>query len=82
MEAERKEERHLLTTVEEQSIECDNSKLKYLNNDPLPFVYESTGDVTRFTYFRDPKPRSRPISFFHTFARQCFIRRWCRRNSP
>ncbi|RTL48801.1 MAG: DEAD/DEAH box helicase [Sphingobacteriales bacterium] len=65
IEAKREEEGHRLTTVEEQSNEYANSKLKYLNNDPLPFVYESTGDVTRFTDFRDPKPRSRPVFTFH-----------------
>lgn len=65
IEAKREEEGFRLTTVEEQSNEYANSKLKYLNNDPLPFVYESTGDVTRFTDFRDPKPRSRPVFTFH-----------------
>ena len=65
IEAKREEEGHRLTTVEEQSNEYANSKLKYLNNDPLPFVYESTGDVTRYTDFRDPKPRSRPVFTFH-----------------
>jgi len=65
IEAKREEEGHRLTTVEEQSNEYANSKLKYLNNDPLPFVYESTGDITRFTDFRDPKPRSRPVFTFH-----------------
>ena len=28
---------------------------------PLPFVYESTGVLTRFTNGRDPKPRSREV---------------------
>ncbi|AKB36711.1 Type I restriction-modification system, restriction subunit R [Methanosarcina siciliae C2J] len=65
IEAKRDEEGHRLTVVEEQSSEYASSKLKYLNNDPLPFVYESTGEITRFTDFRDPKPRSRPVfSFF------------------
>lgn len=36
-----------------------------LNNDPLPFVYESTGEVTRFTDYRDPKPRARTVFTFH-----------------
>lgn len=65
IEAKREEEGHRLTSAEEQSGEYAQSKLKYLNNDPLPFVYESTGDVTRFTDFRDPKPRSRPVFTFH-----------------
>lgn len=54
-----------LTQVEDQSTEYAQAKLKYLNNDPLPFVYESTGEVTRFTDYRDDKPRSRPIFSFH-----------------
>ncbi|HRI05212.1 MAG TPA: type I restriction-modification enzyme R subunit C-terminal domain-containing protein [Pyrinomonadaceae bacterium] len=54
-----------LTQVEEQSTEYAQAKLKHLNNDPLPFVYESTGEVTRFTDYRDEKPRSRPVFSFH-----------------
>ena len=65
IEAKREEEGVRLTVHETQSEEYASSKLKYLNNDPLPFVYESTGDVTRFTDFRDPKPRSRPVFTFH-----------------
>ncbi|WP_342304807.1 DEAD/DEAH box helicase family protein [Methanolobus sp. ZRKC5] len=65
IEAKREEEGHHLTAVEGQSSEYAASKLKYLNNDPLPFVYESTGGVTRFTDYRDPKPRSRSVFSFH-----------------
>lgn len=65
IEAKRPEEGVRLTVVEEQSVEYATSKLKHLDNDPLPFVYESTGDLTRFTDYRDPKPRSRPVFAFH-----------------
>ena len=65
IEAKREEEGHRLTTVEDQSSEYAKAKLKYLNNDPLPFVYESTGTLTRFTDYRDPKPRGRTIFSFH-----------------
>lgn len=65
IEAKKAKEGHRLTLVEEQSSEYAHSKLKYLNNDLLPFVYESTGEVTRFTDYRDPKPRSRPVFAFH-----------------
>lgn len=65
IEAKREDEGLKLTVVEEQSSEYAKSKLKYLNNDPLPFVYESTGELTRFTDYRDPKPRSRPVFTFH-----------------
>jgi type I restriction enzyme R subunit len=65
IEAKREEAGEQLTTHEEQSKYYAVSKLKYLNNDPLPFVYESTGALTRFTDYRDPKPRSRPVFHFH-----------------
>jgi type I restriction enzyme R subunit len=32
---------------------------------PLPFSYQSTGTVTRFTNGLDPAPRSRPVFSFH-----------------
>ena len=55
-----------ITTVEEQSGGYAAAKLKWVNNkEPLPFVYESTGVITRFTDGRDPKPRSREVFNFH-----------------
>ena len=55
-----------ITTVEDQSGGYAAANLKWLNNkEPLPFIYESTGVVTRFTDARDPKPRSREIFNFH-----------------
>lgn len=65
IEAKREEEGVRLSTVEEQSTQYATAKLRLLNNDPLPFVYESTGEVTRFTYYRDPKPRARNVFTFH-----------------
>jgi type I restriction enzyme R subunit len=65
IEAKREEEGVRLTMVEDQSTEYAKAKLKYLNNDPLRFVYESTGEITRFTDYSDPKPRSRNIFTFH-----------------
>ena len=56
---------HKITTVEEQSGAYAAAKLKWANNqEPLPFVYESTGVLTRFTDGRDPKPRSREVFSF------------------
>ena len=55
-----------LTTVEEQSEGYANAKLKWVSNsEPLPFLYESTGQITRFTNGRDPNPRSREVFTFH-----------------
>lgn len=65
IEAKKEDEGHRLTVVEEQSREYAVSKLKYLDNDPLNFVYESTGTITRFTDYRDPKPRAREIFTFY-----------------
>ncbi|MGD9553940.1 MAG: DEAD/DEAH box helicase family protein [Arcobacteraceae bacterium] len=66
VEAKKEEVGQNLSTVEEQSSGYANAKLKYLNNDPLRFVYESTGALTRFTDYQDPKPRAREIFSFHT----------------
>ncbi|WP_288461539.1 DEAD/DEAH box helicase family protein [uncultured Chryseobacterium sp.] len=65
IEAKRMEMGQTLSIVEEQGEDYANAKLKYLNNQPLPFVYVSTGEITKFTNYRDPKPRSREIFSFH-----------------
>ena len=63
-----------ITTVEEQSAAYAAAKLKWVNNsEPLPFVYESTGVLTRFTNGRDPKPRSREV---FSFPRPETMRDW------
>lgn len=57
---------HKITTVEDQSQGYASAKLKWVNNKlPLPFVYESTGVITRFTNGRDPLPRAREVFNFH-----------------
>ncbi len=74
IEAKREEVGVRLTMHEDQSVGYASAKLKFLNNEKLPFVYESTGEVTRFTDYRDRKPRSRPVFTFHrpeTFAEWC-----------
>jgi type I restriction enzyme, R subunit len=79
IEAKRVEEGVKLTTHEEQSSEYATSKLKFLKNEPLPFVYESTGELTRFTDYRDPKPRSRPVFTFH---KPETFREWLKQPKP
>ncbi|MDB5243926.1 MAG: type site-specific deoxyribonuclease [Spirosoma sp.] len=55
-----------LTPVEDQSVRYANSKLKWrTNQEPLRFLYESTGVETRFTDTADPQPRSREVYCFH-----------------
>ena len=65
IEAKREEEGHKINAHEGQAEEYATAKLKHLNNQPLPFVYISTGEITRFTDFTDPKPRAREIFSFH-----------------
>lgn len=66
IEAKKEDEGQRLIVAEDQSFGYATAKLKYnLNKEPLPFVYESTGVVTRFTDYRDPKPRSREVFHFH-----------------
>lgn len=62
MLAKKEDEGHKLTVAEDQAKEYALAKLKYLDNDTLPFVFESTGTITRF---RDPKPRGRNIFWFY-----------------
>ncbi len=55
-----------LTTAEEQSEGYANAKLKWvLNTEPRSFIYECTGQLTRFTNRLDPSPRSREVFTFH-----------------
>ena len=65
IEAKREEEAHKLNIHEDQTEGYAYAKLKHLKNEPLPFVYLSTGDITRFTDFTDPKPRAREVFSFH-----------------
>lgn len=66
IEAKKETEGHRLTIHETQAEYYAESKLKWFSeNQPLPFVYESTGILTRYTDTRDPKPRARPIFSFH-----------------
>jgi type I restriction enzyme R subunit len=45
----------------------------WLPDEPLPFLYESTGIETYFTNKLDPEPRSRPVFAFH---RPETLRQW------
>ncbi len=77
IEAKREEEGHKLNVHEDQTEGYAAAKLKHLQNQPLPFVYLSTGEVTRFTDFTDPKPRAREIFSFH---RPETLRDWLKRD--
>lgn len=67
-----------ITTVETQSGAYANASLKWVKNpEPLKFVYEATGKITRFTDARDPNPRSREVFTFH---RPETLLHWSRQN--
>ena len=66
IEAKKEEEGHRLSVHEQQAEFYAQSKLKWFTDSrPLPFVYESTGILTRYTDLRDPKPRARLVFSFH-----------------
>ncbi len=80
IEAKREDQGQRLLAAEDQSSDYARAKLKYnLNHEPLPFVYESTGLLTRFTDYRDPKPRSRPVFHFHQPAT---LQEWLNQEAP
>lgn len=64
----------VLTPVELQAERYATSQIKWrVSNDPLPFLYLSTGEETRFTDMRDPKPRARNV---FSFARPETLEAW------
>ena len=65
IEAKRTELGGSLSGAEDQAQDYAMAKLKHLDNEPLPYVYISTGDITKFTNYKDPKPRSREVFTFH-----------------
>ena len=78
IEAKRLEEGQRMTIHEEQSGSYASSRLKWVKNkDPLRFIYESTGVITRFTEGLDPHPRSREL-FKGAFFRPETLQQWLR----
>ncbi|MGH1433103.1 MAG: type I restriction endonuclease, partial [Lewinella sp.] len=65
IEAKREEEGHRISAVEEQSKNYADAAWKYVGDQPIHFIYESTGTLTNFTDQRDPKPRARRVFSFH-----------------
>lgn len=64
---EAKPEGHTLTGVEPQSQRYSEGLPANLDTAvrPLPFLYQSSGSVTRFTNLLDPDPRSREVFSVH-----------------
>jgi type I restriction enzyme, R subunit len=66
IEAKRDEAGENMTAVEEQTSRYARATLKWrVQTSALPFLFESTGQIIRFTDGRDPVPSSREI--FHFF---------------
>jgi type I restriction enzyme R subunit len=66
IEAKKEDEGYRLTVAEDQAKGYAEAQLKFFKSaEAIPFVYESTGTITRFTDYRDPHPRSREVFHFH-----------------
>lgn len=66
IEAKKDELGENITVVEGQSGRYANSTFRYITNDyRIRFVYEATGQLTRFTDYNDIKYRSRRVFSFH-----------------
>ncbi len=78
IEAKREEEGIKFSTHEGQVEEYAKAKLKLIDNQPLPFLYLSTGAITRFTDTRDPHSRYREVFTFH---RPETLAKWIRKDS-
>ena len=66
IEAKRDEEGQRITAHETQTERYANATLKWQRQgQPLRFLFEATGQITRFTDGLDPAPRSREIFHFY-----------------
>lgn len=75
IEAKRDEAGENITRAEEQTLRYAHATLKWRQDDaPLPFLFEATGQIIRFTDGRDPAPRSREI--FHFFRPEHLAEIW------
>ena len=65
IEAKKAVEGQHLTVHEDQVEDYAETGLKYHEQCKLPFIYLSTGQITRFSDGRDPNPRFREVFTFH-----------------
>lgn len=77
IEAKREEEAVKFSVHEQQVEDYATAKLKYIDQKLLPFLYLSTGALTRFTDTRDPNPRYREVFTFH---RPETLAKWIRKD--
>ncbi|BET68037.1 type I restriction-modification enzyme R subunit C-terminal domain-containing protein [Opitutales bacterium ASA1] len=81
IEAKKETLGHTITVAEDQTADYAAAKLKWVQSTgiPLPFLYEATGIITRFTDQRDPRPRSREVFRIH---RPETLRSWLASPAP
>jgi len=80
LEAKSEDEAFHLHKHENQIVDYSYSKLKYYkDNQPLPYVYLSTGIITKFMDTDDPKPRFRELFTFH---RPETLKSWFKNRKP
>ncbi|MBK8228409.1 MAG: DEAD/DEAH box helicase family protein [Flavobacteriales bacterium] len=66
VEAKKPEEAERFTAHEAQPEEYASAKLRWtVGKSTLPFIYLSTGEITKHWDQRDPKPRAREVFSFH-----------------
>lgn len=66
VEAKKPTEAEKFTVHEEQATGYASAKLRWtIGQSTLPFIYLSTGEITRHWDLRDPKPRAREVFSFH-----------------
>lgn len=66
IEAKKDDAGEHITTVEQQSSRYANSTFKWVKQEyKIRFAYEATGEITRFTDYKDIKYRSRTVFSFH-----------------
>ncbi len=80
IEAKRDDAGENLTVTEKQTERYANATLKWrVQTSPLPFLFESTAQIIRYTDGRDPAPRSREI--FHFFRPEQLAAEWAQGDS-
>lgn len=77
IEAKREEAAVKFSVHEQQVEDYATAKLKSIDKKPLPFLYLSTGALTKFSDTRDPNPRYREVFTFH---RPETLAKWIRKD--
>lgn len=79
IEAKKEKEGVRIDLATDQAVGYAKSKLRYFDNEPLPYIYASNGIVTHFADLHDPKARSREVFTFH---RPESLKEWQNQKNP